>query len=160
MDRKQMIEDAAKEILVRVRFQSRTDWAYLSSVAAEAAMEVFEEATQESWVVDPWFLESLDQDFIGDPPLVPESVARYHRADLTLRAKYDKLKHEFEEYKPNVLVTRPDIAEALKLAAEAAERGEGVTKQRYRAPGGHPPTDQERETIAARKKRKLLDDNR
>lgn len=42
--RKQLIEDAAKAIDEKLGYQSRTDWAYLSVVAAEAAFAVFEGA--------------------------------------------------------------------------------------------------------------------
>lgn len=163
IDRKRLIDDAAKAMHDLDLNRSGISWEESTEFRrnwyrkeAAAALAVFEAASEEAWVVDPYFLASMGPEdrFVGDPPMVTETEASHRREVLRLRAKYDKLKHEFDEYKMNVLAERPDVAEGLKRAAEAAERGETVRKQRYRAEGGHPPTDAEREIIAARRSRR------
>lgn len=161
-NRQELIEAIAITIAASQVTRTRQTWDDLFEIQRRIFRSLAEQilfiidGNDEPWVVDPYFLASMGPEdrFVGDPPMVTETEANHRREVLRLRAKYDKLKHEFDEYKMNVLAERPDVAEGLKRAAEAAERGETVRKQRYRDEGGHPPTDAEREIIAARRARR------
>lgn len=126
-NRQELIEEIAATIAAAELVGGKV-WADLFEIQkkqyralAEKILTVVDK-DEDPWVVDPWFLDSMpgDYTFVGDPPMVPESVAKYLRTS-----------HSRESLRLTLAVeSRPDIMEALRLANEAADRGEVVKKRR------------------------------